>query len=495
MKKIISTLLGVLLVTVAVSSPVFAADEEKPSNVENFQGTEYNSALKITWDEATDNVGVEGYILHYGLTPVEETGEVYDETVDTGNVTEHLLTGLENDSIYYLSVVAYDAAGNESAKWATQLELTPTEDAGDYSDDVAPTVAGAEALNKVEVSVEFSEEVVIPDEDPQDAFQVENDDDLEPLAVLDAKMDEEDDTNKTVILTTDEQTEGATYKLTVTIDVEDKAGNPVISGTSDTAIFDGSGEEKLAEDETGPELMKVQSVDNTHVEVEFNEVIKLGIDPSENFNIAEEADPTVTLTVLGVELAPNGEGVDDAAAIITTTAQENKSYILTALELEDEAGNEVEATKSSGIFQGIPAEDGDDDDDDDDDAVAPDDEGPKDVAELLADVAKEAEKYIVTLSWDVVEENAGKVTQQILYLSEDNKAYDQKADIDPEASQYEVKDLEAGEYWFKLTQKDATGNESEGIIKKVILAETGPGVVGLILVSLGLGRLVTRRKK
>ena len=47
---------------------------------------------------------------------------------------------------------------------------------------------------------------------------------------------------------------------------------------------------------------------------------------------------------------------------------------------------------------------------------------------------------------------------------------------------------------FNLTQVDEAGNESEGVIKKVILSDTGPGIVGLVLVSLGLGRLYSRRK-
>ena len=47
----------------------------------------------------------------------------------------------------------------------------------------------------------------------------------------------------------------------------------------------------------------------------------------------------------------------------------------------------------------------------------------------------------------------------------------------------------------KIRSKDEAGNESTGTIAKVILSETGPGVIGLVLVSLGLGHLVSRRKK
>lgn len=496
MKKIngfLFSLLGIICLTSFMSFSAFAAaDTEKPSSVNNLEGTAYNEAAKITWDEATDNVGIKGYQVHYGLTAVTETGQKYDETIDAGNVTEYLLTELENDKKYYFSIIAYDAAGNESERWADELSLTPDKDAGDYKDEVAPKVSSAESLNKSEVKVVFSEEIVIPTEDSQDAFEIEDDDELTPLVITKAEMDTEDETNKTVILTTEEQKDGVTYKLTATMAIEDKAGNPVVSGTSDTAIFAGTGTEKPTEDETGPEVVDVTSEDNTHVLVNFNETVKLSIDPSENFSIAEKDDETKTLTVLAVELVPNDENTEDAGAVVVTSPQEDKEYVLTVSDLTDEADNEIQETKNSAIFQGIAEEVSDDTNGDD---TNEDTTPPKDVKELLADVAEKAEKYIVKLSWVIPEENKGDSSKQVVYLSKDNKKYDKKADIDPEAKEYSVEELEAGEYYFKLTQKDAANNESEGVIKKVTLAKTGPGVVGLIAVSLILGRVVSKKRK
>jgi hypothetical protein len=493
MKKIIRILfsvLGIVSLTALMAVPAFAADEERPSDVDNLQGTAYDTAVKLTWDESTDNEAIEGYQLHYGETPVIETGELYDVVIDAGNVLEYVVTGLENETPYFFSVIAYDAAGNESARWAEELSLIPNEDAGSYEDTEAPNVTNAEALNKEEVKIEFSEEIVIPDEDPQDAFQIEDDDRLEPLAVTDAVMDEGDPLNKTVILTTDEQTEGTTYKLTVTIDIEDKAGNPIISGTSDTAIFTGSGDDKEEADTEGPGIVNVEAQDNTHVLVNFNEKVVLSIDPSENFSIADENDATNTLTVLGVELVENHDDVEDAAALVTTSSQEDKAYILTASDVEDEAGNEIEASTSSAVFEGYAEEAGDDDDDDDVTV-----EGPQDVTDFIAKGVKEAEKYIVNLTWSIPDVNRGVVAKQGLYISEDNEDYDKETEIDPDSEQYSVEDLEPGEYWFKLTQEDAEGRETEGVITKVILSDTGPGIVGLVMVSLGLGHLINRRKK
>ena len=56
--------------------------------------------------------------------------------------------------------------------------------------------------------------------------------------------------------------------------------------------------------------------------------------------------------------------------------------------------------------------------------------------------------------------------------------------------------LEEGEdYWFKLTQSDNEGGETDGILVKVNLSQTGPGVAGLLLVSLGLGHWASKRRK
>ena len=483
MKKIFSTVL-LSLMFAAISLPAYAADEEMPSDVENFAGTPLNGAANLTWDSSTDDTGVAGYQLHYGDNAITMTGETYDTSVDVGNVTEYMVTELENGTTYYFSVIAYDDATNESAHWAKEISLTPEESYGDYEDTDAPKVSDAESLNKEAVEVVFSEEVVLPDEDPHFAFTVENDDTFVELEILSVEMDEEDKTNKTVILTTAEQVLDATYKLTVGIDIEDKAGNPIISGTSDTAIFNGSDREKEGEDLEGPELVDVDVLDNTHVFVEFNEAIVLSIDPSENFTITQEDDETVELEVLGVELKENSEGVEDAAAELTTSPQEEVSYVLVVSDVEDEAGNEVSLENNSWEFTGSV------EDDSDNQSVA------QDVKELVAKYVLDAEKYVVTLTWDVIEENLGLVTEQVLYLSDDKKAtYDAESSLDADSGTYEMENMDPGEYYFKLTQRDTQGNETEGTLVRVVLSETGPGILGLLVVSLGLGRLYSKKRK
>lgn len=495
MKKISIFVLATILLG-TMSLPAFAADTKAPSDVEGFEVTATSDKqVSLSWDAASDDTAVKGYKVHYGLKSVSKQGEAYDKNEDAGNVLQYNVKNLENDKKYYFSVVAYDGATppNESARWATEVSATPSKDAQAPQDKDAPTVVDAEAINMMEVKVEFSEEVVLPEEDPQDSFTIENEDTFEALQVLEAKMDEEDKTNKTVILTTAAQNKTASYKLTVGIDIKDKAGNGINSGTSDTAIFVGSDLEKPAVDTSGPEVVKVEAVDETHILVNFNETIVLSIDPSKNFMITTSDNPSRELIVLGVKLGVNLEGKTDAAAVITTGPQEDMKYTLTVSGLKDEDGNDVNAQKKSAMFQGVKPKPTDGGNGDGGGGKLP---APKDVAKFMAEKMMEADKYVIKLTWRLPSEDRTNVASQNLYMSTDKgKNYEQKAQLAADAAMYEAKDLMTGEYWFKLTQKNTEGTESKGVITKVILGETGPGVIGLLIGSMVLGRVVTRRKK
>ncbi|PIZ76644.1 hypothetical protein COY05_00510 [Candidatus Peregrinibacteria bacterium CG_4_10_14_0_2_um_filter_38_24] len=491
MKRILSKLFASLAVVVlAMSFTAFAAvDKDSPSDVIGLKGIALKEGAKISWDSATDNLKVAGYQVHYDVKSVQNPGEKYAFVKDVGNVLTYNVTALENGKKYYFSVIAYDEAGNESANWgAPEVSLTPAADAPEAKDDTAPQVSKALALSKEQVKVVFSEEIILPKVDPQDAFQIEDEDTLEPLAILKAEMYKEDLSKKTVILSTAPQTDKSKYKLTVGIDIEDTFGNPVISGTSDTAEFDGSGADKVAADAKGPEVVKVEPMDNTHVIVTFNETVVLGIDPSQNFNIVEAADATKQLQILGVELGKNSENVVDSSAIVTTSPQSEKKYTVSVLGLKDESGNEVSAAKATGEFTGVAGVKTPDNIDD----ILP----PKDIAKLMADYIFSAGKYVVNLSWENPVENKNDTKEQLVYLSQDQgTSYAKKASLDAATTKYSVNNLTPGEYWFKITQKDTSGNESEGIVKKVTLAETGPELLGLVALSMALGRFVTKKKK
>lgn len=499
MKKLFALAMMALLV---FPSAAFAdGDAEDPSDVEELEATALDGAVKLQWSEATDDTGVEGYFVHYGQSPVTGSGQSYDEIEDVDDVLEYTVTGLENGTKYYFSVVAYDAAGNESAAWAPEAEATPDGDAGSEEDTDSPQVKEAQALYKEAVKLVFSEAVLIPSIDAQDAFSIENDDNFEALEVLEAEMDEKDASGRTVILKTAEQEQDATYKLTVGVDVEDIAGNPIISGTSDTAIFEGSGEDAPVEDSQGPKITDIEVVDVEHVLVSFDEGIVLSIDPAENFKFVEKDDSSATLDVLKVELSDNETNVESASALIKTNEQSGADYVLTVKDVTDEAGNDIQSGYDTIEFTGMgtggedSSEDPDNDPDEDPDQEE-DNEAPSEVANFIADKIFQAEKYLVTLKWEIPSQNIEDVVEQIIYMSTNKgESYQKEASLNPGVNEYEVGEFEAGDYWFKITQVDEAGNESEGVITKVVLAETGPQMLGLLVFSLGMGRLVGRKKR
>lgn len=89
----------------AVSTPV--ADSTAPSVPTGVAlgGSATSTSIPLTWTASTDAVGVAGYRVYSGATKVADVSS-----------TSTTVTGLSASTAYALTVTAYDAAGNESAK-------------------------------------------------------------------------------------------------------------------------------------------------------------------------------------------------------------------------------------------------------------------------------------------------------------------------------------------------------------------------------------------
>ena len=259
MKKVLSYILATVAVFV-LALPAFAELKTTPElDVEGLKATALNASVKLDWDPLAYSDGtLKGYVVWYDTVAAADNGDSYANrlpaTGDLGNVNTYTVPGLENGKQYYFAVTAVDTNGVESQNWSipANVSATPSADAATPEDKEPPQVTKATAVNKEEVKVEFSEEVVLPVEHPENAFVVQNTDSFEDLVVKGAVMDALDTAKKTVIVTTDPQEKSANYKLTVGIDVEDKSGNPIRSDTSATAPFTGSDVEKVAPDTAGP---------------------------------------------------------------------------------------------------------------------------------------------------------------------------------------------------------------------------------------------------
>jgi len=85
----------------------------------------YCADVTLAWD-ANSEADLAGYKLHYGIA-----SGVYNQTVVVGNVTEHTVTGLNENTVYYFAATAYDMDDNES----------------DYSNEVSYSVPGTQPSN------------------------------------------------------------------------------------------------------------------------------------------------------------------------------------------------------------------------------------------------------------------------------------------------------------------------------------------------------------
>ena len=113
-----------------------AADTEAPTAPGNVAVTDVTTTTaKVTWSEATDNVGVVGYNVYLNEAKVNET------LITT---TEYDLTALTEETAYSVRVTAVDAAENESKRSEAAKFTTPK-----TQDTEAPSVPAGVTASEV----------------------------------------------------------------------------------------------------------------------------------------------------------------------------------------------------------------------------------------------------------------------------------------------------------------------------------------------------------
>ncbi len=477
-----------------------ATDTQVPADVENLKAVAGNAAVTLNWDAAIDNVGVTGYKIYYGTTSVTNDGGTYTMgPVDTGNKISYTISGLENGKTYYFAATAYDAAGNESENYSYEVSATPKADTVTSTTDTqAPKVMKADAVTKNTVKVTFSEGIMLPAMTPQAAFAIKDDAAGTNLEVVKAELDLQDTSQKTVLLTTADQKKAAKYVLTTGIQIKDLANNPIVSGTSDTAIFTGTDFVPAAttttpvkpaaeenKDTSAPTFASAKAISSTTIEVEFSEPVVLKADARANFIVTESKDSSAIIDVNKVDLSTDGKKVT-----LTTGELKDQDYNLLGVNIKDAAGNEMPIEKSATTFKGMGA-------------PAPSTPAPtetpskvlQNAAENLA--AKLVENTIVRLSWKAKEENLKDIANFVLYMSTDRGAtYGEGTVLDPKTLSYDFKNLKENMvYYFKLTSRDAAGLESEALTTYFTLPKTGPELLLLLVGSGGAGLLFSGKKK
>ncbi|MEI0737602.1 fibronectin type III domain-containing protein [Paenibacillus sp. JTLBN-2024] len=94
----------VTFTTSASLRPIRKPRQRQPALQVN--GTPTSSSVSLSWNAATDNVGVTGYRIYKGLRLPDPFPE---------RSLNYTVTGLNPDTAYTFTVRAIDAAGNESA--------------------------------------------------------------------------------------------------------------------------------------------------------------------------------------------------------------------------------------------------------------------------------------------------------------------------------------------------------------------------------------------
>lgn len=470
-----------------------ATDSVMPSDVANVKATPGDSEIQLTWDAATDNVGVSSYKIYRGTKSVKTTEDHrYDlPVIPVSNVKSYVVKNLTNGQKYFFSVTAVDAAGNESDNYSDEVSATPESGlrlASIEDDGKAPQVKEVKAEDSVTVLVVFSEAVKLPEERPASAFTIEKAADKKRLDVQKAEIDSRDETGKTVVLQTAVQEEKADYVLTAGLEIKDYFDNPIISGTSDTGSFKGSGKKKevapptppASGDQEPPVLVSASADFSDRIAVNFSEKITLPDNPKDSFSIVKKGTEE-HLAVNNVSLS-----VDEKTVYLTTAPQQAVEYEVRVSGVKDLAGNLIAATGNKVSVTGKTAVDG-----------AKDLIPPEEVTKLIARI-KNAKTNLVELRWEPSKNSAKDLANQNFYQSndKDGKTFGAASALSPTATAVEVENLQ-GDRWytFKVTTKDTTGNESKGAVTSIYLPKTGPGLIAAGLTSVLMGLYSRKRKK
>lgn len=497
-------------------------DKTPPSDVESLKTIPGDLFVSLEWDAATDNTKVTGYKVYYGEETVTASNTVrYGKTIDAGNVLQYIISGLENGKTYYFAVTAYDKAANESEYYSPEVSSTPMaglvgalsgmpKNEGDKSvaaetdESKILKITKVEAVDSITVKIVLSAVITAPEKDFENYLTIQDNQTLETLKIKSVKVDEEDKEGKTLLVETDIQIPETEYLLTLGNTLTGKNEEKVVSGKDDSMIFKGSAlEHKTAElvagaedkttdltvapnaehaaavatDNTGiPEVFQLKSVtpiDETTLKLLFNKKIILSADPTTNFSIVEKDNPEHTLEIKEIKLE------DDGITVTLKTAQpENKIYLVSVKDITDEAGIKID--ENVGKLEFTPN--------------LPDTIPPEDVTNFAAQVF---ENTIAKLTWTASVNTAKDLDSQILYKSLDKGAsYSMLKSFGAEEVSYDATKLVPGkEYFFKLTVKDKTGNESVGAVTSIVippLPATGPG--GILVLALGSAGAALMRK-
>ncbi|MFQ5605203.1 MAG: Ig-like domain-containing protein [bacterium] len=269
----------------------------------------FAGSATVTWDANTES-DLAGYKIYYGTV-----SQNYSQIIDVGNLTSHQISNLQGGQTYYFAVKAYDVAGNESA---FSNEVSAFINSAN-TDTNAPELVAVVPRGETQIDVMFSESVSKASAENASNYSISN-----GVQVLGAILDADE---KTVHLITSAYNRGQEYTLSIS-HVEDLSGNVIAAGTAQNFSLPNPNS-----DSTPPSIIYAVAVDESHVDVVFNEAL----DPN-SANRASNYSINNSVRVTGAQLKDNQSIVQ-----LTTSAHSaNTSHTLTVSGVKDVAGNAIQ---------------------------------------------------------------------------------------------------------------------------------------------------------
>lgn len=408
--------------------------------VEGLNGMPGNGYVILIWNAAYDTEGEEAvkYRIEYGPDSVEAgTVDEYEFFLETGdNLPSYKVEDLTNGTDYYFRVVGIFADESESLP-SDEVTVTPVDDMQQQFSE-SPVVISAETTGSKKVLVFFSEEVVLPTDNPEFAFSITeeegNQNSIEVQSATYNMASGGEEKSEVLLQTADTLITGTNYRVTVSAQITDTEANPVESGSTDSAVFEGfSGKET-----TGTYIpMNTEKNNNTETST-----------PAEEISLDELLNQL-----------DNGNGTGEAGE-----------------EANQDLAEVLNVDKNSGE----------------------DETPPEDITNLVDSIRAQIDKWIVTLSWTPSINSAGDLDDQILYRSLNRgTTWAGSSHLGKDTRQVEIPENPNTTVAYKITTMDIAGNESAGIIRIVnlpALPQTGGGVLLLGMSTLAGALFQLRRK-
>lgn len=433
-----------LLVLVPFQAEILAQGLKPPSDVRNVVATPKDKAVLLEWDAATDEDGVVvRYKVYYGVTPVSDVGDSYDQELDTeSDKTSFEVKNLVNNDTYYFGVTAVDEQGNESELYSVEVSARPSTVGSAGNSNGAPILQNAVHTAPNKILVVMSEPVFL--DKPTEAFELTEDTTGNTIAILNALTNSE---QVTLIVDPSLLEVGTIYRVTATTGVTDADGNPVSSGIVDSVEF--RAQENFASD---PEEERIE--DEVETLLEEAPLLVTPEPPTPNdfgsFFLDNEGDSSETADFLDGLLSPDN--------------------LINNLDSLPDTVSNLEPIKNGNSLSDLSS--------------APDLIPPQDARNLNADTST-YQTGKVKITWQVAVDLEGDIKDQILYTRVGLGAWDSGLSLGKDVSETSISVQPNQNYQVRLVTLDQAGNESFGAAFSfsTTLSQSGGGQGTVIALS------------